>query len=285
MKAKEVWVIVPFSRPSCFENVVSNFTRQTFQNKKLVLVENGDAIGCCKERGFEPDLLLTSERHQAIAKNVGLAALRERKAEFWTTYDDDDWYNNSYLDELIDCSDKAEMVGKHNIFVKTTDDRLWLLQDSKENSFVDAVHGPTISAWVKDTVVDFPNTGQWGEDLAFINDMQLKGAKLWSSSRWNFIFQRHKNHNHTWHTTDYQLSQCWHYSHYSNKDSKITEYNVSVSDARKIVAQQMPLPSGTEVEMQEYKDEDSPAVCYVREKAGDMDDWVQKQLKDMGMKP
>ena len=275
---------MPFSRPSCFENVISNFTRQSFHNKKLVMIENGDAVGCCKEHGFEPDLLLTSDRHQAIAKNVGLAALREKGAEFWTTFDDDDWYYNLYLNELVDCSDKAEMIGKHNIFVKTTNDRLWLLQDSEENDFADIIHGPTISAWVKDTEVDFPNTGQWGEDLAFINEMQLRGAKCWASSKWNFIFQRHKNHNHTWHTTDHQLSQCWHYSNSKGQNSKITEYNVSVNEARQIAAQKIPIPEGTEIEMQEYKDEDSPAVCYVREKAGDMDDWIQEQLQNMGVK-
>lgn len=279
MKAKEIWVIVPLSRPHCLINVINNFTQQNFDNKKIVIVENGDAVGCCKKYHFEPDLLLVSENHQALAKNKAIDALKDKDAEFWVCFDDDDYYAKNYLLECAECSDKAEIIGKHNIFMKTTDNRLWLLQDFKENQFTDAVHGPTISAWVKDTIVDFPNTGEWGEDLAFISDMQAEGARCWSSSRWNFLFQRHKNHKHTWIADDYQISQCWHYSHSKNNDSIVTEYNVSMCDAQKIVARELPIPFGTKILMKQFKNEDFPSYNLARKHAGDMDDWVKKELK------
>lgn len=191
--------------------------------------------------------------------------------------------SNSYLTELSECSNKAEMIGKHNIFVKTKDNRLWLLQDDKENQFTEAVHGPTISAWTKETIIDFPNTGLWGEDLAFISEMRAKGAQCWSSSKWNFMFQRHKNHNHTWLADDHQISQCWHYSHSKNKNSKITEYNVSVKDAQKIVSKQLSVPFGIEIQMQEFKKEDSPSYKITRDHIGSMEDWIVGELRNLGL--
>jgi hypothetical protein len=272
MKAKEVWVIVPFSRPDWLENVKSNFLRQDFLNKKLVIIENGPAIGYCKKNNFKPDLLLTSDiAHQANAKNIGLNALIEKKVDFWTTFDDDDYYCSNYLSELVENSDKAEMIGKSTIFVKTKDDKFRLLK-GEESSFTRNIHGPTISAWVKDTML-FPNTGQWGEDMAQITMMQEAGAKIWATSRYNFIFQRHENHNHTWHTTDDQLSQCWYKLQYG-VDTSVIEYDVSISDSRKIAAKELSLPEGTLVPYREFTKEDTPCYTYLKEKYGDMDDWI-----------
>jgi GT2 family glycosyltransferase len=50
-------VIVPFSRPQNIVNVLNNFHRQTYYNKKLIIVENGEATG----RSYGADKTLTEE--------------------------------------------------------------------------------------------------------------------------------------------------------------------------------------------------------------------------------
>ena len=204
MKARKINVIVPFSRPAMLDNVINNFLRQHYSNKRLILVENGPAIGACIKKGVYPDLLLQSEPHQSFAKNTALEELR-KIGGFWTTFDDDDYYGPSYLEELAEFSNKATIIGKFSHFMLTTENALRLYLSSRENRLTRFVHGPTISAWAEDSV-DFKDTGRWGEDNDWIDRMTLKGALVYATSRWNFVFQRSK-HQHTWLINDSQITQ------------------------------------------------------------------------------
>ena len=67
MKTKEVYVITAFSRPQFYNNIIENFKRQTFQNKHLIIVENGSAIGVAKD-----GTILNSVSHVGSAKNTAL---------------------------------------------------------------------------------------------------------------------------------------------------------------------------------------------------------------------
>jgi hypothetical protein len=279
MKAQEIWAVVPFSRPNWLENVKDNFFRQRFHNKKLAIVENGPAVGCCKAAGFSPDILLTSEPHQAIAKATALDELKKIGAEFWATWDDDDYYGENYLTELAEASDKAELIGKLSIFVKTLDDKLRLF-GSQEKQYVDFVHGPTISTWVAD-VAEFRNVGKWAEDIAFCDQMKNKGARFWATSRWNFINQRHRNHIHTWVITDHQMAQGW---LYTKTGSYIYEYPGSSIEEAKIGMTSQILPDAHIVEKLPYKLEDSAAYTYARKEAGSMDEWIKEMSEKMGLK-
>lgn len=206
MKARKVNVVVPLSRPAMLHNVLSNFLRQRYYNKRLILVENGPAVGVCAREGVCPDLLLRSESHQSFAKNAALEELR-KTGGFWTTFDDDDYYGPGYLEELVECSDKATIVGKLSHFMLTTEDTLRLYLSPQESQLVSFVHGPTISAWAEDSI-DFRNTGRWGEDNDWIHRMVLEGALVYATSHFNFVFQR-GTHQHTWIISDAQITQTW----------------------------------------------------------------------------
>jgi glycosyltransferase involved in cell wall biosynthesis len=205
MKADSVWVIVPFSRPQYLKNVLDNFTRQDFQNKKLVIVENGDAIGTCIKHGVEPDILLSSLPHQAEAKNEALAAIRRRGYGFWATFDDDDYYGPGYLSEMVGYSDRAEVVGKGDFFVRLAGGDLLLFEGIGSLQYTNFVHGPTICSWAE-LCMDFPNTGRIGEDCALVKDMLVGGASVWAASKHNFIFKRYPGEDHhTWKMSDEKL--------------------------------------------------------------------------------
>ena len=132
-----IYAIVPFSRPDMLENVKNNFVRQKFLDKKLIIVENGPAIGACKKYNFQPDILLTSDAHQSHAKNTAINELNKRGGGFWTTLDDDDWYGKSlHFSEMINV-----YAGNGN-FVSTKQ-----IKDIRPGDFVrsrDEITGDTI---------------------------------------------------------------------------------------------------------------------------------------------
>lgn len=198
-------MVVPFSRPKHLQNTIDNFVRQKFSNKKLILVENGPAIGACKKIGFEPDLLLTSEPHQAHAKNAGLAAIRERGGGFWATFDDDDYYGPGYLEEMVEASAYAEVVGKADFFVRMARGTLRSFQSIGCEQYVNFIHGPTICSWAE-ACCDFP-IKRIGEDIGLVENMMGVGAKVWATSRHHFIFNRYSDEcHHTWKISDDQLT-------------------------------------------------------------------------------
>ena len=205
MESPTIWCIVPFSRPQYAQDIYSRFSRQSYPNKKLVVVENGKGIGTWKRLGLEPDLLLTSGPHQSWAKNEGILQLKRmgKDEDYWTTWDDDDYYSKLYIEELATNVHKADVIGKAKSFVKLTDDRLYLISKPSENSILDkkwVVHGPTITARVGDSLL-FEYL-PFAEDLKFVEQMKEQGARIYVTSRYNWCYRRNANTNHTWQISD-----------------------------------------------------------------------------------
>jgi glycosyltransferase involved in cell wall biosynthesis len=200
MKASKIIIICPFSRPEFAKSVYDNFLRQDYQNKELIIIENGKAIGAWK---YPTGTVLQSANHQAAAKNKGLEYIGDKfKGQFWTTWDDDDYYGANQLSELAENSDKADVVGKLNIFMRASNGKLRFIDMGAENDFVESLWGCSISSWIQD--VEFPDTGVWGEDLSWIDIMKGNGAKLWATSRYNICINRFHGNN-TWKTTDQNI--------------------------------------------------------------------------------
>jgi glycosyltransferase involved in cell wall biosynthesis len=277
MKAKEIWVVVPFSRPEYLTNVIKNFTQQKFNNKKLVIVENGKAIGSCKRFGFSPDILLSSEAHQSYAKNKALEVLKAMKAEYWVTFDDDDWYGPEYLSEIVEHSDKAEVIGKPNVFVKTVDDSIRLFSGYDEMCYSNHLIGPTISAWVSDSVL-FKNNGKWSEDTLFVGEMVNKGARVWNTSKWHFLQQRNRNQSHTWMITDEQMIQTWYHSSL-HKDLTVHEISGTIPELKEIISNKLNIPYLKIIEKKEWDKEYDPSYSYSKLQFKEtFDNWVESQI-------
>lgn len=202
--AKNVWIVIPFSKPEFMENTILNILRQTKKDKvKVCVVENGEGIGSCKSAGFVPDLLLTSEKHQSIAKNTALEEINKVGGQFWTTFDCDDYYGKFYIEELLDNSNCGDIIGKCRIFIKpSTNDKIWLVNNLPEHQFVPYIHGPTISGWV-DQFMEFPII-PYAEDMRWVEEMQNRGAITYATSCYNFCYNRF-DYGHTFKITDNQL--------------------------------------------------------------------------------
>jgi glycosyltransferase involved in cell wall biosynthesis len=223
-----IWCIVPFSRPEYIQSIFDRFVSQTYHNKKLVVVENGNGVGTCKKHGLEPDLLLTSGKHQSWAKNEGILKLRSmgRHSDYWTTWDDDDYYGDRYLEELAANVHKGDVIGKARSFVKLTDDHLYLMSKPLENSLLDnkwVVHGPTITARVSDSLL-FEHL-PFAEDLKFVEQMRDQGADIYVTSKYNWCYMRNARANHTWQISDdeFKFAHSGHFYDYGRIDFDIVD--------------------------------------------------------------
>jgi glycosyltransferase involved in cell wall biosynthesis len=196
-KATHVFIICPFSRPIFMQNVIDNFTRQKFSNKTLIVIENNKAVNTFK---FTPSVVLKANSGPAEAKNIGLNYIRSNfHGSFWTTFDDDDYYDENYLSELVDNSDKSQVIGKLNAFMLDKNNNMNFLDfGDGENTIVKSVWGWSISSWIQD--IDFPLIS-CGEDNAWLDLAKMVGVKLYATSRYNAYYNRSHGKN-TWAATD-----------------------------------------------------------------------------------
>lgn len=188
--ADSVVVVVPLSRPSMVPNVLENFERQTFQAKRLLIVENGRALGHWQGPGEV--LRAPGVASAGAAKNVALAHLRASLPEsrnFVSIFDDDDYYGPRYLEEQVQVlsQGKYPIVGKAQHFIE--DDRgFWLLNRYVSSCEYDWCCGGTQTfdlARVR-TFLEKPV----GEDVHFVRDVETRGERLFVTSPFGFLWNR-----------------------------------------------------------------------------------------------
>lgn len=197
-------VIVPLSRPSMVGNVRANFERQRFQNKRLVVVQNGPGLSACQHAGFQPDVLIEiGKAHQSAAKNTALEYLRGLGERYFATFDDDDYYGPGYLDDIAEgFSNGYEVSGKSAIYIRFADNRMLFAIQNGESCKAANLNGPTISGVITNDMPLFDEI-RWGEDNAWLEKVAVMGGRFWSSSRNNFCWMRRGDtHGHTYRVTD-----------------------------------------------------------------------------------
>lgn len=90
-----ITVIAPHARPDFTANLLTCFRRQRGVEARLLVVENGPAVGSVAP---SPGVgVIDSDVHQAEAMNAGLAWLRSNGGGPWARFDDDDYYGPDYL--------------------------------------------------------------------------------------------------------------------------------------------------------------------------------------------
>lgn len=190
-----IYVLVPFSRPLMAGNILANFNRQNYKNKKLVVIANGEA----KNTNIECDKLLKSDNNAASAKNDGIYWLKRNGEEYFTIFDDDDFYGEGYLDEIYYYRNQATVIGK-NIHYFKCESGMYLANEGTANKFVKYIHGPTLSCHSKDA--PFYST-KFNEEKSFCNKVLTNGGTIYNTSVDNYIYMR--NGLNTWKISDKEL--------------------------------------------------------------------------------
>jgi len=183
-------VIVPFARPQMAENVLDNFMRQHLpldgdkpEPIALIVVENGPAVGTVPpSTGIH---VVQSQHGRAHARTAGLNKARELGCEWYAFWDDDDWYDNGYLEFMWGHRDKADVIGFCQHVLETPDGGVFWQRycDPGELPLVDGfaaggvaaatLFGRTARAVDWDAHVDF------GEEVFWYADMLRGGCTIY----------------------------------------------------------------------------------------------------------
>lgn len=178
--------------------VLKNFNKQTHVNKRLCIVENGEALGACKKYGVVPDLLLTSEKSPSVARNAAFTVLRDFDAYF-VMMDDDDIYGPEYLSEHAQHAKRGRIVGKRTHWVLFEGSCLALFRPDLCNKPQEWLIGGSIGGYAREA----PEwVGEIDEDFQFCRDFSRKGGEVFGSSTQNLVYVRRTDPNsHTFSVT------------------------------------------------------------------------------------
>lgn len=204
-------VICPLGRSQA-KILRENWIRQTFREAVLIVVENGAGVGACKREGLSPNVRIEARDRipPGVAKNLGIEAARRHGADCWATFDDDDWYGEKYLEELVAAfEDGHAVVGKAAHFTKMSSGEVLFFagdeQRVRANMEVKCVQGPTLASTFWEGMPMFDERSR-GEDTVWCEAATRLGKPAWATSPFHWCYLRYgRSHGHAYPATDRQL--------------------------------------------------------------------------------
>ena len=202
-----IHVVVPCHTARQLPWVVATLERQTHRDIKLIVVENGEAIGACKRYGIPADVVVTSAPHVVHARNEGIAQVKRMGGGRIAMMDCDDYYGPGYLAELEHAfrvhvespGRKVQVLGKHRHFCYMQGAGMYLFANRFANGLADVLHGPTLAFRTEDAV-EYPMQRE-AEEYAYCQAIRKKGGQVWALSINHFCYLRSADSNaHTWKT-------------------------------------------------------------------------------------
>lgn len=212
-----VSIICCTMRPSFLENVFSNYNRQSFTDKEMIIILNQDDmdIDRWKEEAKKYNnvsVYQLSEKCQlGKCMNYGIEKARY---SIIAKFDDDDYYAPDYIKEAVHTlrTKKASIVGKHTSFLFFEEKKaLMLFRDGGEKKYRRHIKGGSLlfykSVWKK---VKFNEQLVHASDADFLRRCKRKDYRIYSSSKFNYVCIRRKDiSSHTQKkSTEEYMSQC-----------------------------------------------------------------------------
>jgi hypothetical protein len=196
-----IWVITPHHRARDQQNIIQNFTHQTYQQKHLLVIENGAAVGTFpRDLDMPYTVLYSGIAHPGAARNVALDLIQDAHIP-WANMDADDLYHPDYLGKIAEACYKYpdRLVGQNKHWTKTDSKGIFLF------SFIeDYVHGATISSMISE--YRYPEEGQDGEDWAMVRYHLSLGRQLYHiEPDWYCWVRTGNGEQHTYRGTDYEI--------------------------------------------------------------------------------
>lgn len=186
------------------KNIFSNFTRQKWKKKELIIVINSEKMNLAKwknaARNYKNVSVFLLPARISLGQCLNFA-VQKAKYGWIAKCDDDDYYGPYYLTDSMKYIRKtnADVIGKRSyyIFWKGTK-QLRIRFPGQENRPSRLVHGGTIIA-KKNVMQAVPFADRsLGEDQRFLRDCRLRGYRIYSTSRFNYCYIRRKDQLHTW---------------------------------------------------------------------------------------
>ena len=213
-----VTVVAPVTRPANLARCVAHFAAQSYANKELLLVLNNARFDPALVRralaGVEQVSVLQLPGRPTLGDCLNQAVAKASGA-FIAKMDDDDWYGDAYLADLMlaACVAGAEIAGKGAYYAWLEGRGIMALRQlAPEGAWVRRVAGATLLAR-RDVLTRIPfRPLSLGEDRYFFQDARLAGCRIYSADRFNFlVFRRQRKASHAWRIGDDEfLEICQH---------------------------------------------------------------------------
>lgn len=196
-----VTVVCVSNRPRQIDNVVENFSRQTYEAKQLVFVSNSDSFDSdvvrAKLEHLDAVIVAAPEEHSlGECLNEAMSASDSR---FIAKFDDDDKYGADYLTDMINAHRyaRAGVVGKHSYHARVEKlNSTFLRFPGHEFGYTSFLAGGTLVIDRKATDgISFSHRSV-GEDTGFLAECRRRGIDVFSADRFNYL--QHRGDDNTW---------------------------------------------------------------------------------------
>lgn len=200
-----VSIIVSTNRENSLENILSNYIRQDYKKKELIIIINKDSIDLdqWKEKVKEnKDIqIFKIDETVSLGKCLNFGVMKS-KYNYIAKFDDDDYYGPKYLVDSLKNFAKTDagLVGKQAIYVYFKRyNELTIMSGNMENQYVDFISGSTM-VFKKEifSKVCFQDISI-AEDSEFCSSCIRNGIKLYSGNRYHYLYIRESSEKaHTW---------------------------------------------------------------------------------------
>lgn len=208
-----VSVIACTIRDTMIENVFNNFDSQLWQEKELIIILNKDNMNRSmweeKAKGYDNITVfqLPEEKTLGDCLNFGI---EKSKFDIVAKFDDDDYYSPFYLSEAMKVfnTTDAQLVGKGVSFMYFENENLltlYIYKDGKENhagkSFLKG--GTLMFRKNLYPEIKFPSRkgsgpNGTGTDRFFLRTCKRRNIKIYTTSRYNYVYIRRAKKDHTY---------------------------------------------------------------------------------------
>ncbi len=231
---KGVSIITCTNKLIFMENIFTNYDRQQYEDKELIIVLNNDRLDLREWKDEAKKHMNVSVFQVAEDEPLGTClnfAVDKASLAYIAKFDDDDYYALSYLEDLMLAFDysNAHIVGKgtHYVYFERTGASA-LRNPGNEHQYTRWVAGGTmvIEREVFNEVKFSPR--QPGTDSQFLKDCHQKGFRIYSADRFNFVHIRRSIPDlHTWKDEERLLAVCERVTYHTD------DYRIICSDQYK----------------------------------------------------
>jgi glycosyltransferase involved in cell wall biosynthesis len=212
---QKIAVLTSINRNNFINNLINNFMRQKWNNKKLFLCINKNNINTDnikkkldKFKIKYKIIKIDEKKNLGYCLNKLIILSNEEDCIYCTKFDDDDIYMEEYLNEQIShiAATKVSLIGKFHINVYFPEENkiYYIKEYNKENKFTSSICGSTITFITKDIIDNklfFNEKIHKGTDKKFIACARLeKKMKIFATSSKNYVCVRYTKPEYNIHT-------------------------------------------------------------------------------------
>jgi hypothetical protein len=208
-----VSIIACTIRDNMMDNLFANYSRQVWKEKQLIIILNNDEmkIDNWKKKAEKYDNVsiyqLPEEKTLGECLNFGV---EKSQYEICAKFDDDDFYSPYYLSEAMAVfnSTNAQLIGKGVSFMYFEEDNLLTLYKiGRENKAgKSSLKGGTLM-FRKNLFpgLKFPSRQGSGTDSHFVRACKRENVKIYTTSRYNYVYIRRNQDTHTYKKSNTKL--------------------------------------------------------------------------------